>query len=405
MKTANYKTSSIVSMSLSSRTRQFAFTLVEVLVVLFIFLLLAAIALPTVKNLLVDQKISRAARSIVGYLDQVRSRAIAERREMGVLIERYSNDPADQQLCAYSIRLRQLTSLPPYCGDSLDARAELLDLDPAVPGVDTAEFSLADNQLLGVSLSLLNDADITNDSLAPIQANRDRLELPGGKVVTIKTVKYNSGDSTLGQLVFDMRFEQKLSTSFEYPLGSKPVLSPSQRVRYRILRAPVVSSTLPLVFPRGIAIDFNYSGIGIDGQQFRGPVTAGQPTVNSIRLIFGPDGRVSFVNDEFATSGVSESLFTPTGSIYLCVGEIDGVKDQSSLFELKRGEVANILNPRSAWVVVNHITGRAFASTMSEVTEGTLAMAETTGAEVRSKVALSLRQSRQLASFSDALEL
>ena len=65
-----------------------AFTLVELLVVLFLVLLLAAIALPNVREVLSDQLIARTARGVSTYIDVARNRAIAEGRQVGILIER-----------------------------------------------------------------------------------------------------------------------------------------------------------------------------------------------------------------------------------------------------------------------------------------------------------------------------
>lgn len=71
------------------------FTLVELLVVLGIALLLAAMILPTVKNLLTDRKSSQAAIMIKNYLDAARARAIGKNRSVAVVLERLSGQVAD----------------------------------------------------------------------------------------------------------------------------------------------------------------------------------------------------------------------------------------------------------------------------------------------------------------------
>ena len=106
----------------SNFSQRLGFTLVEVLVVMFIFLILTAVALPTVRNLISDQKNSRGARGIAAYIDLARSRAIAERRQIGIRIERVA---ADQFGRSASIRVRQLTGVPPYRGDAANAVATL----------------------------------------------------------------------------------------------------------------------------------------------------------------------------------------------------------------------------------------------------------------------------------------
>src|SRR6056297_1588426 len=82
------------------------FTLVELLVVIGIFLTLAAVALPTVRELLSNQKVTKASRSIATYFDLARSRAVSEGRYVGVRIERLN--ASDPYGSAAAIRLRQL---------------------------------------------------------------------------------------------------------------------------------------------------------------------------------------------------------------------------------------------------------------------------------------------------------
>ena len=73
-----------------------AFTLVELLVVLGIALLLAALILPTVKSLLVDRKTSQSAIIVKNYLDAARARAIGKNRSVAVVLERISGRAADR---------------------------------------------------------------------------------------------------------------------------------------------------------------------------------------------------------------------------------------------------------------------------------------------------------------------
>ena len=50
--------------------RRAAYTLVELLIVLSIMVLLAAVALPTVKDLLANQQIAKTARNISAFIDK-----------------------------------------------------------------------------------------------------------------------------------------------------------------------------------------------------------------------------------------------------------------------------------------------------------------------------------------------
>jgi prepilin-type N-terminal cleavage/methylation domain-containing protein len=77
------------------RVAKNGFTLVELLVVLGIALLLAALILPTVKSLLTERKTSQAAIMLKNYLEAARARAIGKNRSVAVVLERLSGRVAD----------------------------------------------------------------------------------------------------------------------------------------------------------------------------------------------------------------------------------------------------------------------------------------------------------------------
>jgi len=137
----------------------------------------------------------------------------------------------------------------------------------------------------------------------------------------------------------------------------------------------------------------NYSGIGLTGGQFRAGASA-----NNISIVFGPDGRISRINDSAGIVGI------PSGQIFLCVGSTDGVRDVANLFATERRATANILSPKSTWVVINQNTGRAVAAPFSTVSQGTLALPQSTAIEIATKLAQANREARQLAVFSDTLD-
>ncbi len=71
------------------------FTLVELLTVLGVVTLLAAIILPGVKSLLVGRKTSQAAIVVKNFLEAGRARAIGKNRSVAVVLERLSSRPVD----------------------------------------------------------------------------------------------------------------------------------------------------------------------------------------------------------------------------------------------------------------------------------------------------------------------
>ena len=338
------------------------YTLVEILVVLFVLMLLAAIALPTVKDLLSNQKTSRAARNLTAFIDKVRSRAIAEQRPFGILIERGvgSNDPygLDQ-----SIRVRQIAGVPPYSGDASNAFATLFP-HPSNPALAIAEFTVKDNQLLELSRRIYSEGSDVYQ--VPIR-NGDYIELPGGRMVPV-TIYPEPPQPYLtppAEPMVRVAFRSQIYTPMVH--GISPVIL---ELNIEPHRHPVVSASTPFSMPRGVVIDMNFSGVGVAGRQFSSLVS----DVNraNIEIIFGPDGSVQRVTK--AASWETGSLeWIPAqeaalGSIFLCVGDSDGLwSEEDGLFSQDKKSLSNLLNLESIWVTVNPYTGRCNASEMAPV--------------------------------------
>ncbi|GIX00942.1 MAG: hypothetical protein KatS3mg111_4274 [Pirellulaceae bacterium] len=117
----------------SPRNRH-GFTLVELLVVMGVLVLLAAITLPTVKGMLADQKVSQAATIVQQYCEAAKARAVATGRPVAVIFNRLRYDsaggvsPQDALVAANTcIRISTGEVFPPYTGDWAGARGTLGD--------------------------------------------------------------------------------------------------------------------------------------------------------------------------------------------------------------------------------------------------------------------------------------
>ncbi|EMI55526.1 pilus assembly FimT family protein [Rhodopirellula sallentina] len=347
-----------INQLLRKRTHR-GFTLVELLVVLLIFMILVSVSLPIVKGLISDQKVSRTAQSIEAFVNAARSRAIGEGRTVGVRFERLGDVNFRRST---SVRLRQLLGVPAYSGDSADATATLTGSP-----ISSASFDTADSPLVYLSSELLNDTPTDNDHLAPIQVG-DMLELAGGRTVAIGAIGAVSGMSV--PITFDLseNFNPTGSVYVDrFPLAGASSSS-GGRVKYRIHRSPVPSSSNVLSLPKGMAIDLNYSGIGLGGSEFA-PDTSSAVTPRSVDILFNSEGAVTQVIYDTANT-----RFYPTGLIFFCLGEVDGVasiegaaSDRDSLFAAGRTLTTNIRKPDSLWLVINPASGVVSTVAMASV--------------------------------------
>ena len=375
-----------LSKRLSSTRPRAAYTLVEVLIVLSIIVLLAAVALPTVKNLLANQQIAKTARNISSFIDKARSRAISEGKFVGIRLERLN--PLDPIGRAQSIRIRELTSVPPYTGDASNSEA-ILTTNTSLSNanlsyVTIAEFNPFDNALLALSASMVDPnvtlqildatqpgyvltpkSDPNDDPSAPIRSG-DYIELPGGRLVPFK-IQYRAktaAPTVPVRLFFDLS-EMKTAGTKSFPEGNPIFPSDGRRIKYKIHRRPVVSTAAPYSLPRGVAVDLNYSGTGMRGNEFApSALTADiQSGANAkpIDIVFGPDGSVASI-----TSAFSDVPSFPQGQIFVCLGDSDGIRPDN-LFTPEKKAPANLVNLESKWVVINPGTGRVVSSPFSSV--------------------------------------
>lgn len=374
------------------RSQRQAFTLIEILVTLFILMILASIALPLTRNAIRDQRNVRASQLLLSFIEATRNQAIAENREMGVIFQRLGTDDFGRSV---SVEVRQLRGLPTYTGETSNARAMLVRIEdsnvaPPVPEgmVNAARFDVFESPLLLLSYQILKDSE-REDSTAPIQSGQ-YMELPGGQLATIYKFGRMDPDDPLSDVIVGLDIYQPIDlvnapqSGRNHPQGLK-VTSPPQRVPYAIHRTPVVSSSRSISLPRGAAIDLNYSGVGIRGNQFSA-ATSDVP----VSVFFDGQGRVSRIGYQL------NSYVPPLGQIFFCIGDFDGVQPDDLLNPSGRNR-ANILRPNSAWIVLNPATGRVTASPLASVTAPD-------GDFTTMTVNSAIEQARRLANLGDTLE-
>ena len=108
------------------RLRRHALTLTELLVVVAIVVILAAILLPMIRPALSGQKVREASRQLSVFLTAAQARAVSTGKPAGVWIERAAHEPtgtADGDPRWYtSYRLYPAEQPAPYRGDMFDSR-------------------------------------------------------------------------------------------------------------------------------------------------------------------------------------------------------------------------------------------------------------------------------------------
>lgn len=373
-----------------------AFTLIEILVSLFILMILASIALPMTRNIIRDQRNARASQILLSFIESTRNQAIAENREMGVIFERSGTDDFGRSV---SVEVRQLYGLPTYTGETSNARATLIHITeddypnvaPAVPAgmVNAARFDVFESPLVLLSYQILADSG-RDSSTAPIQTGQ-HIELPGGQLATIVNFARAAPGGPLSDVIVGLDVYQPVDLATaplsgrNNPRGLK-VSNPPQRVPYAIHRTPVISRTRSVSLPRGVAIDFNYSGFGVRGNEFS-PANSDVP----ISVFFDSQGRISRVGYRG-----SAGFVPPLGQLFFCVGDFDGVQPDDLLNPGGRNR-ANILRPNSTWIVLNPATGRVTASPLAAVTAPN-------GDFTTMTVTSAIAQARNLANLGDTLE-
>ncbi len=369
-----------------------AYTLIELLIVMFIMVLLAGIALPTVKDLIADQRVAKTARNITAYVDAIRNRAIAENRRAGIRIERLSK--TDKFGRCQSIRIRELVGVPSYSGEASDARIHLLRENKAT-GVCTAYFDQNDNALLWLSCDTL-----LGNPKAPIRPG-DYLELPGGLTLPILPGGLGIGRLETSEVFATVKVALTDPTDGLPTFPSGHLGNDRSNIRYRIHRRPVPSSSAAFSLPRGVVIDLSYSGSGQLGNEFApGPLqfSKDEPPVplpldaEPIDIIFAADGRVETITN--STTG--EPAISPSGQVFLCLGDPDGILPDNLLATgddpSNSGTPANIANLESKWIVINATTGRTTSAPFSSINATELPQA--------------IQQARQLATnYSDTVDI
>jgi prepilin-type N-terminal cleavage/methylation domain-containing protein len=236
-----------------------AFTLIEMLVVIAIIGLVAAMALSTIRGAAESRRLREAGRTISGMLYRAKSKAVETGRPYGVMLDRMRDSEGTGSV---SQDLYYAEMPPPYVGDTADAYATIKSQGTA--------------KLNGCSPEMVQAGDF-------IAFNYQQ---PWFRVI--------SGGDTV---------------SFVSTSGPFPPIVPgdTSKVPFQIYRRPKRSLARPVQLPGDIVIDLANSGTGQQAEFGRG----NQPVV----IMFSPNGSLDKI---YLATGEGVA---PLSTIYLNIGK------------------------------------------------------------------------------------
>ncbi len=391
---------------INNSDRRAAFTLIELLIVMGIIVLVAAVTLPTFKDLLKDQKTSQTARMIQGFAEGARARAIGSGRPVAMVIERmYGDGSRDLEGNDTSVRLSIGEVFPPYEGDWANATAVIND----VPGGGTTRGTSYADIALSQAASLWDPVNTLPSGLADVG---DSISF-GDHRRSYRIIGIEGPNVVPGfvRIYFD-------NPAFDPYVGiclGEATIFPTNPVRFRIFRKPGKSMVGGVSLPRGMCIDLSCSGSGTSGIQYGTQDIADYDSVKHvpsgygfIYIVFNPSGNVQEVY--YAVDpGTGDSFTHAAGeNIHLLIGRTDQVFPAPLAYLgsvvipspslSTRDEIRyNVLDPNNYWVTISPFSGSITSAQVQDQSAFPVVPASTTLTAAQ-LLQLRISRSRALAS-------
>jgi len=331
-------------------------TLVELLVVVTIILLLAAVTIPRLRPEMEKSRVREAARSIQLYLSSARALAMATGRSCGVMIERLPAEPG----CSMS--LTQVETPVPYGGDLANSFATVTrSANTPNDGFARCDITLfsAPNTPMVPSGILLYQGDLIQVGYQGFKITLDERNTVYPPGSGLKTGAINTGAKLKGKVNI---------THGELPAWTvQPISGP-----FTIIREPVKSAAPALQLPSPACIDLTWSGVDqilpSDNLTWNVPSTKppqslspNDPLLSSpILILFSPNGSVDQVY-RYVASTKSFSATRVISPIYLLVGNRQNVVNPPD----PANQNTNLNNIANLWVAINASTGMTFVTDMA----------------------------------------
>lgn len=360
--------------SLSNRPKRDGFTLVELLVALTIASVLTAIALPTLKDSMRQNSLSRAASLVKGAFINARSNAIRSGRPYGIVIERRRPDlgsgSADSLAFVnanYSTRLYYVQSPLEYRGDIQSSSAypvRGIDTVPGTPAVNynVPRFFIPRDEAGLVYASALNPRSpaarlVSTGTLFSVNDSDYAFQITGMQATTRNIqgvpnvagteISFNYRDASPRSNILPGHITQVTNptaigeNSFVFPAG----LALEQPFDFKFQANPIRAPLAPVTMIGRTVIDLSVSGpssapiafnsqviVDSDPSSVIPALVADQP-LNDVVVMFAPDGRLDGiytdvrVDNGTSITGFVPTRFDPSTTVSFNVGFLDGVLD------------------------------------------------------------------------------
>jgi prepilin-type N-terminal cleavage/methylation domain-containing protein len=364
--------------SIAVRRSPIGMTLVELLIVMSIMVLLAAIALPSFKTVVESKKTSQSALVAKSFLEAARIKAISKGRDVAVVLERLSNLTSDGVSVNQCIRMSLAEVLAPYRGDIESSKVDLSVLDD----------NFESNRINGIPDRYRQDGTSWWDGIATVNKgviyldqnpsasyfvnigdqiafndSNQRFEIIYVAPNTItNTIEFHFGNC--------MKVDLDSRTGVEYVewshnLPDMPIAKLSEGPhRFAIYSRPRRLFSKPMVLPKGSCIDLSLSGSGRSGTELC--PKPGNNSATPVYLVFSPNGGLSA---QFYGFDAVASRKVSLDDVYLFVGRFEQVVNpyNPAAATSDRDDFKPNLNDSSCfWIRINPDSGQISTASNSD---------------------------------------
>lgn len=328
----------------SQRNERSGLTLVELLVVIGIMLVLASVAIPTVRFLTRDREIREATRSVNTFIESARNDALATGRA-GFMLERSDNDYNK------SLKLFKVKFPPPYSGDTFGALAHTRRVN-----------QVSNYAYLPLSVNTLFET-------GAIQAG-DEIQFDN-KGAWYLIYFINGSQASPVPDFFDGTTP---CYEVQFQLNNYPGLPHGAFTSYQIRRQPVKNNSSWVDLPKGTFVDLNQSGFAVrdvtkddlskghllgGGDEFASEPTGHPPKAFPVAVTFRSDGEIEKVYFQYYDSADNLQIYAgpPPASVFFLVA-FDNLQSETQ-------PVNSLLQLSNAWVSISRGHGKVTTATLN----------------------------------------